>query len=165
MKEEISQDFEEQPRKQYGSSMPWTGNRWNSSVTVQSKLHCHGLRDCQLRNKPLFQKFTLSSLKEPAKRLLEKSLSFTPPNRYVWRSKVEALKPKNNVPLLKHSGGSIVLWAYFTACGSGTLRKLDGILKKDKYLQIFPFQPVITGTQLGVPTPFWLRRHLLRTKY
>lgn len=74
---------------------------------VKQVLHCHRLRDCQLRNKPLFQKLTLSSftenfsyLNEPAKRLLENSLSFSPPKRYVWRTKVEASKLKNNAPCI-----------------------------------------------------------------
>lgn len=102
-----------------------TGGTPVSLFKVKQVLQCHGLRGCQLRNKPLFQKLTLSSftenfscLNEPAKRLLENSLSFSPPKRYVWMTQVEASKLKNSLPPLKHGGALGLfrsLWFWYVA--------------------------------------------------
>lgn len=48
---------------------------------------------------------------------------------YVWRSKGEASKPKSSVSAVKHGSGSIMLWGCFAVGGTGTLHKLDGIIK------------------------------------
>uniref|UniRef100_A0AAZ3QEV3 Transposase Tc1-like domain-containing protein n=1 Tax=Oncorhynchus tshawytscha TaxID=74940 RepID=A0AAZ3QEV3_ONCTS len=50
-------------------------------------------------------------------------------HRYVWRKKGEACKPKNTIPTVKHRGGSIMLWGYFAAGGTGALHQGDGIMR------------------------------------
>ena len=56
-------------------------------------------------------------------------------NRYVWRKKGEACKLKN-IPTVKHGGGSIMLWGCFVVGGTVALHKIDGIMRKENYVEI-----------------------------
>ena len=49
--------------------------------------------------------------------------------RYGWRKKGEAGKPKNPIPPVKHRGGRSLLWGCFAAGGSGALPKIDGCMR------------------------------------
>ena len=49
-------------------------------------------------------------------------------HRCVWRLKGEACKPKNTIPTVKHTSGSIMLLGCFAAGGTGALHKIDGII-------------------------------------
>ena len=48
-------------------------------------------------------------------------------HHYVWRKNLEACKPKNTIPTMKHVGDSIMFWGCFAAGVTGALHKIDGI--------------------------------------
>jgi hypothetical protein len=50
-------------------------------------------------------------------------------HHYVWRKKGEAAS-------VKHGGGSIILWGCFAAGETGALHKIDGIIRRQNYVDI-----------------------------
>jgi hypothetical protein len=49
---------------------------------------------------------------------------------------VEACKPKNTIPNVKHGGVSIMFWGFFAAGRTGALHKIDGIMRDENYVDI-----------------------------
>lgn len=123
-----------------------------STSTIKRILHKNDLRGYRARKKPLLQqrhrrarlKFARDHQNKDAtfwKNVLwsdETKMELFGHNdqRYVWRKAGEAFHPNKTVPTVKHGGGSIMLWGCFAAAGTGKLHKIDGIMRKEHYVEI-----------------------------
>uniref|UniRef100_A0AAQ4S874 Transposase Tc1-like domain-containing protein n=1 Tax=Gasterosteus aculeatus aculeatus TaxID=481459 RepID=A0AAQ4S874_GASAC len=121
-----------------------------SVSTDRRVFHLHGLRGCRARRKLLLQKRHLKArLKFSADHMdkdfwrkvlwsdkTKMELFGHNAQQYVWRRKAEAFNPKNTKSTVKHGGGSIMLWGCFAANGTSALQRVNGIMKKEDYLQI-----------------------------
>ena len=56
---------------------------------------------------------------------------------YVWRKLNTSHHPKNTIPM-KHGGGSIMLWGYFSPAGTGKLVRIEGMMDGAKYREVLP---------------------------
>ena len=69
--------------------------------------------------------------------------------------KGKACKPKNSIPTVKHGGGSIMLLGCFAAGGTGTLHKINGTMRKEKYVVI-----EATSQDISQEVKAWLQKGL-----
>lgn len=51
--------------------------------------------------------------------------------------KGEAFNPKNTISTVKHGGGNLMFWGYFSANGPGNLITVNGTMKKEHYMKIY----------------------------
>ncbi len=74
--------------------------------------------------------------------------------RRVWRRKNAAYDPKITIPTVKHGGGNIMLWGYFSAKGTGQLHCIKGTMDGAMYRQgqgIEASQGIEKGLWMGIP--------------
>lgn len=123
-----------------------------SRRTVGRILQRGGLKACRPRKTPLLKPVHLKARIAFANRHMEKESVFW--SRVLWtdetkielfghnnvshvyREKRKALLPQNTVPTVKHGGGCLMFWGCFAASGTGRLVKIDGIMNKEKYIEI-----------------------------
>lgn len=120
--------------------------------TISRTLHKGGLHGRVARKKPFLKKNHIKARLEFAKRHLEQPLQFWQnvlwsdetkielfgenSKKYVWRKAGTANEPANTIPTVKHGGGNIMLWGCFSAAGTGSLVRIEGVMDSKKYIQI-----------------------------
>ncbi len=71
----------------------------------------------------------------------------------VWRQPGEEYKDKCVLPTVMHGGGSVMVWGYISAAGTGELQFIEGTMIANMYCDIIK-QSMIpeTGPQGSIPT-------------
>ncbi len=72
--------------------------------------------------------------------------------KHVWRQPVEEYKDKCVLPTIKHGGGSVMLWGYMSAAGTGEF--IEGTMNANMYCDILKQSmiPSETRPQGSIPT-------------
>ncbi|KAG2461527.1 TCB1 transposase, partial [Polypterus senegalus] len=121
-------------------------------TTISAAIHQSGLYGRVARRKPLLSKRHMAARLEFTKRHLKDSqimrnkilwsdetkieLFGVNARRHVWRKPDTANHQANTIPIVKHGGGSIMLWGCFSAAGTGRLVRIKGKMTAAMYRNI-----------------------------
>ncbi len=134
--------------------------------TIGNTLRREGLKSCSGRKVPLLKKahvqvhlkFANDSEENWVKVLWSDETKFElfgiNSTRRVWKRRTAAYDPKNTIPTVKHGGGNIMLWGYFSAEGTGQLHRIKGTMDGAMYRQgqgIEANQGIENGSWMGIP--------------
>uniref|UniRef100_A0A8C4RFJ6 Transposase n=1 Tax=Erpetoichthys calabaricus TaxID=27687 RepID=A0A8C4RFJ6_ERPCA len=120
--------------------------------TISAAIHQSGLYGRVARQKPLLSKRHMAARLEFAKRHLKDSQTMRKKilwsdetkielfgvnaRRHVWRKPGTAHHQANTIPIVKHGGGSIMLWGCFSAAGTGRLVRINEKMTAAMYRDI-----------------------------
>lgn len=137
-----------------------------SRQTIQRTLHKAVLYGCQQRRTPPLQDRHTKARIAFAKAHLDKeesiwsSILWSDETKielfghrdvaFIWRKKGEAFNPKNNIHTVKHGGGKVMFGGFFAANGPGNLVKVNGIMKKEDYIEILVENIRQSAEELGL---------------
>ncbi|KAK3566596.1 hypothetical protein QTP86_001080 [Hemibagrus guttatus] len=123
-----------------------------TKATISNTLRRQGLKSCSARHVPLLKpvharaclKFAREHLDDPEEDWEnviwsdETKIELFGKNSTcrVWRRKNAELHPKNTIPTVKHGGGNIMLWGYFSAKGPGRLIRVKERMNGAMYREI-----------------------------
>ena len=149
--------------------------------TISNTLHHEGLKSCCARKVPRLKKahvqahlkFAKEQLDDPEEtwekvmRSDETKIELFGINstRRVWRKRNAGYNPKNTIPTVKHGGGNLMLWGYFSAKGTWWLHRFLG---EDEWSHLqgkFWRQPpslsesTENGSWMGLPTWQWSKTY------
>ncbi|KAK3535335.1 hypothetical protein QTP70_008564 [Hemibagrus guttatus] len=121
-------------------------------ATISNTLCRQGLKSCSARRVPLLKpvhvrahlKFAREHLDDPEEDWEnviwsdETKIELFGKNSTcrVWRRKNAELHPKNTIPTVKHGGGNIMLWGWFSAKGPGRLIRVKERMNGAMYREI-----------------------------
>lgn len=76
----------------------------------------------------------------------------------VWRRPGTELQKKNIQTTVKHGGSSVMVWGCMAASGVGELVFIDGIMKKEEYLNILKQNMKQSAVKLGIGDEFYFQQ-------
>uniref|UniRef100_A0AAY5EVQ4 Transposase Tc1-like domain-containing protein n=1 Tax=Electrophorus electricus TaxID=8005 RepID=A0AAY5EVQ4_ELEEL len=124
--------------------------------TISNVLYRNGLRSRRARKVPLLSKHHVKEHLKFAHDRLEHSetkikVFGADHTRGVWQEDGTAYDPKNTIPTVKHGGGNIMLWGYFSAKGPGHLVCIHGKMDSTAYVEILAknLRSVIMDLKMG----------------
>ena len=135
--------------------------------TIINTLHREGFKSCCMRKVPLlkkahvqarlkFAKEHLDDLEEAWEKVMgsdETKIELFGINstRRVWRKRNAEYNAKNTIPTVKHGGGNLMLWGFFSAKVTRRLHRIKGRMNGAMYLEILAdnLLPSVRALKMG----------------
>ena len=137
-----------------------------SVQTIRTRLRETGLKGYVRRSKPFLSKRHMEKRLEWAKAHVNwtggnwKSVLFSDESKFnifgsdgrewCWRRSGEELDPRYTKKMVKHGGGSIMVWGCITATGPGRICRIEGTMDATLYTQILDDELLGTLGDLGI---------------